>query len=368
MLIGIDANEANLTKNRVGVNQYAFNLLHALYREPRGHEFVIYLKTPVLPDLPKARPGWQYRVIPFPKLWTQTRLPLDLFLHQPRPDVFFSTTHYAPRWSPIPTVIAVMDLGFLLYPEQNRLTKKDFYQLKNWTAYSVKNAAKVIAISENTKKDIVRIYHKPAKDVAVTYLGFDNNVFKKKADRKVLEKYHIQQPYFLFLSSLKPSKNVEGLIRAFAQFPQPNYSLVIAGKKAWLYEQIFNLAKELKLQKRVVFTGFIENREAPVLMSMASGFVLPSFYEGFALPALEAMACGTPVAVSQVANLPEVAGDAVVYLDPNSVASITHSLEELVGPKREKFVQAGLNRVKLFSWANTARDTLKVLESVCIKK
>src|SRR3989344_283706 len=158
MLVGIDANEANLTAQRVGVNQYAYELLKALHALKTKHQFVIYLKTKPLADLPKTRHDWEYRVIPFPKLWTQTRLPWDLFTHSPRPDVFFSMTHYAPRIAPMPTVVAIMDLGFLQTPEQ--FTTKDFNQLKSWTKYSVRQAQKVIAISQHTKKDIIREYGK----------------------------------------------------------------------------------------------------------------------------------------------------------------------------------------------------------------
>ena len=118
MLIGIDANEANLTAQRVGVNQYAFELLKAIHSLNTKHKFVIYLKDPPRNDLPTEKEKWHYRVIPFPKLWTQTRLPFDLFFHKPRPDVFFSMTHYAPRIAPMPTVVAIMDLGFLQTPEQ----------------------------------------------------------------------------------------------------------------------------------------------------------------------------------------------------------------------------------------------------------
>src|SRR5689334_17338950 len=134
MIIGIDANEANLTTKRVGINLYAFDLLHALYELNTSHQFVIYLNSQKLIDLPLERTGWQYRIIPFPKLWTQTRLPFDLFFHTPGPDVSFSMTHYAPRIAPMPTVVSIMDLGFLKTPEQ--LTAKDFNQLKSWTEYS----------------------------------------------------------------------------------------------------------------------------------------------------------------------------------------------------------------------------------------
>jgi len=358
MLIGIDANEANLTRNRVGINQYAFDLLHALYDLKSQHQFIIYLKTPALDDLPKPRQGWQYRVIPFPKLWTQTRLPFDLYTHSPRPDVFFSMTHYAPRWSPVPTVVAIMDLGFLQTPEQ--FTAKDFNQLKSWTQYSVKQASRIITISQYTQGDIFKYY---GRNSEVIYLGYDKKLFKPTRNPKVLSKYGISEPYFLFLSSLKPSKNIEGLIKAFHKLDARRYTLVISGKKGWLYEEIFKIVKELKLEKQVVFTGFVDEPDVPVLMTHAAAFVMPSFFEGFGIPVLEAMTCGTPVVVSQVASLPEVAGAAGIYIDPHVTASITSGLATAIGPKRTDFIKLGLAQAKKFSWASCAKQTLRVLES-----
>ncbi len=369
MLIGIDANEANLTAQRVGVNQYAFELLEALYASKTKHKFVIYLKNPPRNDLPAEKENWHYRVIPFPKLWTQTRLPFDLFFHKPRPDVFFSMTHYAPRIAPMPSVVAIMDLGFLQTPEQ--FTSRDFNQLKHWTGYSVRQAKKVIAISEHTKKDIMREYHKPPQDITVTYLAYDKKLFKP-ASKIVNEATHRLvhgevKPYILFLGSLRPSKNIEGLIRAFAKLSLSELpvgtQLVIAGKKAWLYEQIFQLTRDLKLEGKVVFTGFVEESEKPVLMSQAAAFVMPSFYEGFGIPVLEAMACGTPVVVSNIASLPEVAGDAGIYVDPYDIDSIGRGIMEAIGPERSRRVNKGLKRVKLFSWAKTAQLTLACLET-----
>ena len=357
MLIGIDANEANLTPNLVGINEYAFNLLWAISNLQTEHKFVIYLKTPPRKTLPPERWDWKYRVIPAPLFWTQTRLPFDLFFHQPRPDVFFSMTHYAPRFSPIPTVVAIMDLGFLRTPEQ--FTPKDFNQLKSWTGYSVKNAAKIIAISQYTKQDIIKNYHRNPKDIIVTLLGYNTKLFKPA--------HKPPKPYILFLSSLKPSKNVEGLIRAFHQLGTQHLALstklVIAGKKAWLYGQIFALVKRLGLEDRVKFTGFVDEAAKVTLMQEASAYVLPSFHEGFGIPVLEAMACGTPVVISQVASLPEVAGNAGIYVDPYSPASIADGIKTAIGPKREEFVHAGLKRVKLFSWAKCAQLTLTCLET-----
>jgi glycosyltransferase involved in cell wall biosynthesis len=360
MLIGIDANEANLTTNRVGINQYAFNLLWALSEIKTPHKFIVYLKNEPLADLPRMN----YRVIPFPKLWTQTRLPLDLFTHIPHPDVFFSMTHYAPRWAPMPTVVSIMDLGFLKTPEQ--FTTKDYNQLKNWTNYSVRNAKKVIAISEFTKKDVMTVYGKSDQDVMVTPLSYDKKLFKPTKDVKVLKKYGINHDYFLFLSSLKPSKNVEGLIRAYHQ-GRFTEKLVIVGKKAWLFEAIFNLVKELGLTDKVIFTGFVDEAEVPVLTSGAKAFVLPSFYEGFGIPVLEAMACGVPVVLSDIASLPEVAGEAGIYVNPHSIDSIIKGMQVAVGKDRSEFVQKGLKIVELFDWAKTAQLTLQCLQTATEK-
>ncbi|MBI5358641.1 glycosyltransferase family 4 protein [Candidatus Amesbacteria bacterium] len=363
MIIGIDANEANLTQNRVGINEYAYNLLWAISNLQTEHKFVIYLKTKPNDSLPKEREGWKYRVIPFPKLWTQTRLPFDLFFRFPRPDVFFSMTHYAPRWSPVPTVVSIMDLGFLSTPEQ--FTKKDFNQLKSWTAYSVRNAKKVLAISEYTKSEIVRIYHKNPDDVAVGLLACSSNISGPVHNKSVLKKYNIQKPYFIFIGSLRPSKNVEGLVKAFATLDE-NYNLVIVGKKAWLFHEIFKTVSDLHLQDRVIFTGFVEEWEKQVLLSESIAYVLPSFMEGFGIPVLEAFTCQTPAVVSAVASLPEVAGVAGIYVEPEDVDSIAAGMQRAV-TDREKFVKLGLERVKSFSWDKCAQETLLCLETAITK-
>src|SRR3989344_1768900 len=373
MIIGIDANEANLTPNRVGVNQYAFYLLQAFRKLETEHKFVIYLKSPPLPDLPSESPNFNYRTIPFPKFWTQTRLPLDLYTHSPRPDIFFSMTHYAPRWSPIPVVIAIMDLGFITSPEQ--FTIKDINQLKNWTAYSIKKAEKIIAISNYTKQDISKYFKRSPQDITVTYLGYDKELFKLDQDQtfteKVLRKYGIIKPYFLFLGSLKPSKNISNLIISFDKFRKVSstfsrFKLVISGKNAWLYQDIYDLVAKLKLSREVIFTDFVPEPELPSLLSGASAFVLPSFHEGFGIPVLEAMASGVPVVVSKAGSLPEVAETAGIYIDPYSQNSIVEGLKtSQVSPG--KFVKAGLSRVKSFSWDKTARQTLLAIENTARK-
>ena len=362
MIIGIDANEANLTSNRVGINQFAFDLLKAIQDTHSNHEFIIYLKTKPLSDMPKEDEHWKYRVIPFPKFWTQTRLPFELYFSNQKPDIFLSLTHYAPRFCPMPYVVSIMDLGFLKTPEQ--FTKKDFTQLKSWTSYSVKRAKKIISISEFTKIDLIKYFGIDNNRIEIVYPSYDEELFKPTIDKNLLQKYGINGDYIFFLSSLKPSKNIEGLIKAFSILKEKNIKLVISGKKGWLYETIFSLVKELNLVDRIIFTGFIDEDDAPKLMSMSKCFVLPSFYEGFGIPILEAMACGVPVVVSNVASMPEVAGDAGIYVDPNDINSIAKGIERAIGPEKDKFVKAGLKRVKSFSWKSSAKKLLSILETI----
>jgi len=171
MIIGIDGNEANVAK-RVGISEYAYQLLHQFSRLESKEEdvrFVIYLQDKPRTSLPQKKGNWEYRVLRPGGLWTQWRLPLDLYLHKPRPDVFSSMTHYAPRFSPIPTVVSVMDMSYIRFPELFKAS--DLYQLRNWTAYSVRRAKKVLTISNASRDDIIKAYQLPEEKVVTIYPG-----------------------------------------------------------------------------------------------------------------------------------------------------------------------------------------------------
>lgn len=335
-LIGIDANEANLIRERVGSNKFAYNILLALSKLNIDINFRVYLSTPTLEDLPKEKDNWKYRIIPPPKFWTQWRLPLDLYLHKPRPDIFLSLGHYAPRFSPIKTIVSIMDLGFLIYPEQ--LTKKDLWQLKSWTGYSIESATHILTISEHTKKDIMTFYNVDPDKISIVYPGYDQNIFKpinnKEKLHQILGKYSINNPYLIFVGALKPNKNLERLLSAFNKLDQKNLDLVIVGKKGWLYESIFKTVAELGLENRVIFTGFVPEVELPYLLNGAQLFVSPSLYEGFGMPVVEAMACGTPVLTSNVGSLPEVVGDSGVVVDPYEIDSITKGIDKALAKSK----------------------------------
>lgn len=382
MVIGIDGNEANI-KNRVGVNQYAAELLKALYNLPQAkkHQWVVYLKSPPLLHLPKGRKGWRYKVLPGGTLWVLGRLTPHLWTTGKKPDILFTPSHYTPPLLPFPQVLSIMDLGYLAFPEQFR--KRDFIQLKYWGAWSIRSAKRIIAISKSTKRDIENYYPRARGKVEVTYPGYDKTRFNTRVEeresRRVKEKYGIEGEYILALSTLKPSKNVEGLLQAFSLLltninesqrksnESANLALVIAGKKGWLYEDIFKLVRRLDIEDRVVFTDFISEEDKPGLLAGARVFVSPSFWEGFGMHVLEAMASSTPVVVSNVGSLPEIVQDAGILVDPNSPQDIARGLKEVVTATQNRYnmlARKAASQAEKFSWEKAARETLKILGSV----
>lgn len=374
MIIGIDGNEANEV-NRVGVNQYTFEVLWGIYKLQgiwsKKHRFIVYLKKEPISELPKAKKGYEYEVLPGGGNWIITKLTPRLLFGSPKPDVFFTPSHYVPPFSLCPRVCTIHDLGYLKFSGQFK--KYDFWQLFFWSAYSIFISKKVIAVSNSTKSDIVRHYPFSRNKTVVTHEGYDSKIFNMQVSpedvRRVKSKYFIVSDYVLFLGTLKPSKNIEGLLKAFGLVLSsfPDIKLVIAGKKGWLYEPIFRKVEELGLRKSVIFTDFVQEEDKPALIKGARLFVIPSFWEGFGLDALGAMACGIPVVASKVGGLPEVIAEAGTYVDPHDIDSIVEGLLKVLRASKteyNKLVEAGLEQVKNFSWEKTAVETLKALESV----
>lgn len=374
MIIGIDGNEANI-ENRVGVNMYAFELLCSIWRlQKKGkikHKLIVYLKNPPLSDMPEQNVNFEYKILPGGSFWIITRLMPHLFFTSSKPDVFFSLSHYTPFFSPVPRVCSIMDLGYLEFSGQ--FQKKDFWQLKLWSAISIFVSKAVIAISQSTKRDIVRHYPFASKKTFVTPLAYDKSKFNLKVSpkdvRRVKNKYSIANDYILYLGTLKPSKNIEGLLQAFSNIRHcvSDIKLVIAGKKGWMYEKIFDKVRRLKLEDKVIFTDYVPEKDKPALISGAKIFVLPSFWEGFGLDAVSAMACGVAVIVSSAGSLPEVVGDAGFLInpyDPNDIAAKIKKVLNLNKFEYNKIVRKGLRQVKKFSWEKTAGETIKILENV----
>lgn len=369
MIIGIDGNEANVEK-KVGIGEYAFELLvqfNKIAESRKDLKFKIYLKNNPRIEMPVPSENWQYKIVGPRKFWTQIGLPLRLFTESRKPDVFFSPSHYAPRFSPAPTAISIMDLSYIHFPEL--FTKHDLYQLVNWTKYSAKNAKKIFTISNFSRDDIIKTYAKDAKSVVATYLGIketQGSKIKTQNMEELKKKFGINSQYILFVGTLQPRKNLAKLIEAFSLLKEQNLELVVVGKKGWLWEDIFAAPEKFKVENRVKFLDFVRDEDLPSLYKNALCFVLPSLYEGFGLPVLEAMKFGCPAVISNVSSLPEVGGDAALYFDPQSADDIAQKMTSVIQDSklREELIKKGYNQIKKFSWEKTAKETLKVLEEL----
>ena len=363
MIIGIDGNEAN-TKTRVGVGQYAFHSLLALYNLDQTNEYHIYLKNPAFSDLPLQRKNWQYHVFRPSRLWTKFALPLHLYFDKIKLDLFYSPSHYSPQFSPFPTIPTIHDLGYLQFPKQ--FTKKDYYQLKNWTEKSLKSASHIVTVSEFSKSELGKIYQIPFQKITVAGNGVGNPpTISTKLSQQTLLKFKIKTPYFLCLGTLKPNKNIPFLIRAFSQAKISDCQLVIAGKKGWLFEEVFQTVLQEKIENKVIFTDFINEEEKWALYKNSIGLVIPSLYEGFGIPAIESMKVSTPVIASNIPPLVEVMGKTGIIIDPNDLESLKSALKQLCDKNtRQKLSDLCLAQANKYTWTNTAKSLLSAFTKV----
>lgn len=373
MLIAIDANEANVEK-KVGISEYVFQIISQLSRLKNGNDrFIVYLKEVPSSSFPKADKNWNYKIFGPKKFWTQLALPLKLFTGRIKPDVFFSPAHYAPRFSPVPTVVSIMDLAFFHFPDY--FTKKDLAQLHSWTKYSVQKAKAIITISEATKGDIINLYGISEGKIHVIYPGIKSALALTPHVYPMQElqiKYNINDNFLLFVGTLQPRKNIVRLIEAFAKVikdrPEENSTLelVIVGKKGWKYEEILAAPEKYQVTDRVKFLDFVDDENLQLLYQNAKCFVFPSLYEGFGLPVLEAMRAGCPVITSNVSSMPEAGGEAALYVDPESVSDIAEKIVSILTDKklRSEMIVKGREQLKKFSWEKAAKETLSVLKDV----
>ncbi len=370
--IAIDGNEANCI-NRVGSNVYAYELLCAFDQITselrRNFHLTILLSSPPVADMPPIRPGLSYRVLRPRFLWTQFALPSHLFLAGRQYDAFFTPGHYAPRFCRLPYISSVMDLAFLVYPQQFK--KKDLFQLRAWTRYSVSRAKKVVAISKYTRKEIMKFYHRQADDIILAYPGLTNvnSAISPKKQQQLLTNLKISAPYFLYLGTLQPRKNILRLIEAFELFhsSQPNFSnylLVLAGKNGWLTDEITQKIASSPCADKIIITGFVSNDQKTALLSHALCTFNLGFYEGFGIPALESLAFHTVPIIANNTSLPEVIGGAGFTVDPFSLRQIVKAMLgvcNMSSSDKVRFVQLADKQLQKFSYTKSANQILNAL-------
>lgn len=257
-------------------------------------------------------------------------------------------------------IVTVHDLLALHYPAQHKL---QYYYYKYFMPIILKNAKKVIAISESTKKDLINFYNLDEKKIKVIYNGFDKNHFSYKSDAKeyIYNKYNIQK-YIFTVGSSYPHKNIDKLIEAFIQMNNKDLVLVITGE---IGEYQKKMIEKYNVQN-IFFIGFIDFKDLPYFYSAAEIMIYPSLYEGFGFPPLEAMSCNCPVIASNTSSIPEVCGNAVEYINPHELDSIIKSINKVKDNKqyRDSLIAKGLLQVEKFTWEKASKEIITLFEEV----
>jgi glycosyltransferase involved in cell wall biosynthesis len=390
MLIGIDASRA-VVFPRTGTENYSLQLIRHLLALRGDHRYRLYVNRSPSCDLRSFGQAQDrlatchLRVIPFPRLWTHLRLSWEMARWPP--DILFVPAHVLPLIHPRRSVVTVHDLGYLYYPQAHR--PFDRWYLHWSTRYHVRAARHLIADSQATRDDLIRHYRAAPERVTVVTPGCDETfrpVTNANRLAQIRERYGIRGDYVLHVGTIQPRKNLERLLEAFARLlvlssrlgrvaegvlkprcteTDGKPQLVLAGKRGWLYDRIFRRVEEMGLGDRVLFTGYVPQEDLPALMSGARMLAMPSLYEGFGLPVVEAMACGTPVVCSNASSLPEVAGDVALLVDPLNVEAWAEAMGRLLEDQalRAELIARGLQRARHFSWGRCARQVLRLLET-----
>ena len=372
MKIAIQA--ADLDSQRIdGTRVYILNLLKIFGKLDKSSRFLIYHKKDFNPELaPPKFPN--YKIIQKNSfcIWTQTRFAYELW--KDKPDVLWMPMQAMPiiRRRNLKTVITVHDLAFKIFPDQ--FTASDLRRLNFYANYAIKNASKIIAVSESTKRDVLKFYPEIREDkIKVIYHGFDSNIFGKKYNKEEIKeantRYKIPDTrYLLYVGAIQPRKNLITLVEAFEKIKEKNNNLklVLVGKSAWMADKILKRIENSKFKEDIILTGQIEFDNLGKIYQGASAFVFPSLYEGFGIPIVEAFASNVPVVCAKNSSLPEVGGDAVLYFEDNNTEDLAGKIEKILGDEELKkdLIARGLKQLQKFCWEKCARETLEYIKSV----
>lgn len=405
MLIGIDASRAN-RDFKTGTEWYSYYLIKNLIEIDKKNKYILYsdkeLNDSFLCDLNLSENKHvSVKVLnwPFSFLWTLGRLSLEMIFH--RPDVLFVPAHSLPLFFPKKTINTIHDIAFakndfLYHPAisynnfsspgkaTNSLVKiftlgkysssaSDY--LKWSTKFALKKAKKIISVSNFTKNEILKNYKVKADKIEVVHNGFVDSLYKISDDREILDliikKYGLNYPYFLYVGRLEKKKNIHRLIEGFAIFKENNKNsqekLVLVGRAGYGYDEMKYLIDEFALENDVVILGWVDESDMPYIFNLAKIFVFPSLYEGFGIPILQAMSCGTPVLLSDLEVFLEVAGkDNAIFFDRFCVSDLAKKMEEINNDEnlRQTLIKNGKEHVKNFSFRKCAAETLAIIEKM----
>jgi glycosyltransferase involved in cell wall biosynthesis len=370
MRIAIQASD--LDSRRIdGTRVYLLQMLNRFGKLSPGDDFFIFHKKEFNPELsPRIHPNYKIIKKPFPFYWTQTRFAMELW--RGNYDALWMPMQALPfvKRKKLKTTVTIHDLAFKIFPQF--FPRKDLRRLNLFSDYAIKNSNKIIAVSQSTKNDILKFY--PGineKKIKVIYHGFDSELFQKEITKELsggtLKGYGLENAnYILYAGAIQPRKNLGILIEAFEKIKKddPELKLVLAGGKAWMWEEIFDKASKSIYAKDIIITGTVKFEELKVLYENARVFVFPSLYEGFGMPVLEAFAAKIPLISAKNSSLTEVGGEAVLYFNENDPEDLSEKIKKVIEDDnlRNSLIQKGLVQLQKFSWDKCAKETLEFIK------
>jgi glycosyltransferase involved in cell wall biosynthesis len=371
MRIGIDATA--LPPQPVGAGNYIIQLIRALASLNVNDEFVIFAhqKGHALINLPE-KDSFEWIIFedrnPGSRLiWEQTLFPQ--LVKKSGVNLLHSLHYTRPMKLPCASVVTFHDMTFFLYPELHTRAKRLFFPLA--IRASARRADALIAVSESTRQDVIRVLGISPEKILTTQSGVDP-VFRPINDTvakgKIAEKYDLPERFILYVGLIEPRKNLPMLISAFKRLIDSgeDYKLVLVGRYGWMYEELLKQINNLDLEGMIHFTGYVSQEDLPLVYNLSSLFVYPTIYEGFGLPVLEAMACGVPVITTDVSSLPEIVGEAGMLVPVNDVKALYGAMIEVLRDEdlRRKMINKGIQRAAKFTWEQTAKLTFQVYQQV----
>lgn len=370
LTIGVDASRGFLNQ-RTGVEEYSYQLLQALAKLDSGHRFIYYLNGQ---ENRKVASGFSWpdlvvlKDIPRRRFWVHTRLGPKA--RRDKVDVLFIPAQAMPFLNPVPTVVTLHGLEYEYYPESYSLGRRLYLRLS--TKFSLRHALQIIAVSQNTKEDLVKMYHADPEKISVVYHGYDSTYPITNGVSSFSSLNPLNFPYanfILAIGRLEKRKNLGSLIKAFNLIRKKGSwpgQLVLIGKPGFGYQEIKQRIKTSPYREQIIEKGYVSDEEKWHFLSKADVFVFPSLYEGFGLPLLEAFAAQTPVVAARAASIPEIGGNACLYFDPQDPQEMSRQIERVLTNQKlkEDLIAKGKVRIKSFSWEECARESLKVIESI----
>jgi glycosyltransferase involved in cell wall biosynthesis len=366
MRVGIDARIVYYAPG--GIRSYTLHLLDALAQlDDKTEYYILHSRKDRDPPLPG--PNFHPCACWTPSHHRLERWTLGLEIARLGLDLLHSPDFIPPKFGYQRSVITIHDLNFLYYPKFLTSESRRYYNQQ--IEWAIQKTDHILADSYATKNDLVSLLEVEEGKVTVAHLAAAHffQVLQREEAKRVALHYDLQPGFLLFVGTLEPRKNVPGLLRAYSILLEEEATsapLVLLGGRGWLYDDIFERVEALNLNEHVRFLHDVPDADLPSLYNAASLLVTPSFYEGFGLPALEAMSCGTPVVVADRASLPEVVGEAGLLVNPDDPADIAQALARVLEDSslRSQMRAEGLAQAKCFSWEKTAQATLEVYRSV----